>query len=241
MKFTTQWFDEVDSTNTALLERVRIDPELPSGTVWAARMQTAGRGRLERKWNSPPGRNLLCSLYYRSRAGSDRFPSLTMAVAIGIDELLHGFRIGSNLKWPNDVLVKGRKIAGLLAERTGEDGVVIGIGLNVNMTAEEASLIDQPATSLRIETGTELMIDEVLKALLKRLPPWLLHWEEGGFSSLRERWIQGCGGLNASVTIRHGERRVSGTLAGFGENGELLLRLPDGHVQTVWTGDVVEG
>ena len=236
---TVRWFDHLDSTNTRLLEQARQDPMLPSGTVWAARTQSAGRGRLERKWVSTSGGNLLFSLFYRTEAELSRWPSLTMAMAIALDEMLKGYNIPSNLKWPNDLQVRGRKIAGLLAERAGETGVVIGVGLNVNMTAGDLALIDQPATSLSNETGVTWSVEEVLSVLLTRhLPPWLASWEQSGFSGLRERWTQGCGGLDSSVTVRDGENRIHGTLAGFGEQGELLLRLPDGVVQTIWAGDI---
>jgi BirA family biotin operon repressor/biotin-[acetyl-CoA-carboxylase] ligase len=233
------WFEQVDSTNTRLMEQVRLDPQLPSGTIWAARSQTAGRGRMERKWVSASGVNLLFSLYYRSAAELCRLPALTMAMAIAIDEMLHGFNIQSNLKWPNDVQVGGRKISGLLAERAGSDGVVIGVGLNINMTEAELAQIDQPATSLRVETGREWGVAEVLEILIhKHFSGWLARWEASGFAGLRERWLQGCGGLHAPLTVRDGASRIQGTLAGFGENGELLLRLPDDTVQTVWAGDI---
>lgn len=240
LQFHVRWFDHVDSTNTRLLEQVRLNPALPSGTVWAARTQSAGRGRLDRKWVSSSSGNLLFSLYLRTSTELCRLPSLAMAMAIALDEMLHGSNIHSKLKWPNDVLVRDRKIAGLLAERAGDDGVVIGVGLNVNMTAAELAQIDQPATSLKNETGSDWVVEAVLEKLLaKFLPPWLGRWESVGFSGLKERWIQGCGGLNTPLAVHDGESRIQGTLAGFGENGELLLRLPDGVVQTVWAGYVV--
>jgi len=238
-QFKVRWFDEIDSTNTRLLEQVLRDPALPSGTILAARRQTAGRGRLERKWVSCVNGNLLFSLYYRTSAGVCQLPSLSMAMAIAIDEMLHGFHVASNLKWPNDIQVHGCKMAGLLAERAGDEGVVLGVGLNVNMTAVEVSQIDQPATSLSLESGTEWDVEKVLKILLTTyLPPWLERWEASGFAGLRERWIQGCGGLGAILVVREEARRISGFLAGFGENGELLLRLPEGVIQTFWAGEV---
>lgn len=237
--FQVQWFDEVDSTNSRLLEQVRQDPALPSGTVWVARTQSAGRGRLDRKWFSATRGNLLFSLFHRTGAEPGRLPSLTMAMAIAIDEMLHTFHIQSNLKWPNDIQVKGCKIAGLLAERAGESGVVIGVGLNVNMSATQLALIDQPATSLSRETGRTWLVEEVLSVLLStHLPPWLARWERTGFPGLRERWVSGCGGLDSPLAVRDGKSRLLGVLAGFGEEGELQLRLPDGTIQTVWAGDV---
>lgn len=238
MQFSVQWFDELDSTNTRLADRAKSDPDLPSGTIWAARMQTAGRGRLDRRWISARGQNLMFSVYYRTTAKLPQLPSLTMAASIAIDELLHSYQIKSHLKWPNDVQVNGRKIAGLLSERAGENGVVIGVGLNVNMPAADAALIDQPATSMLIETGNTVAVEDVLRALLTHLPSWLQEWEVCGFAGLRDRWLQGYAGIGAPLTVRDGEHRLSGTLSGFGENGELLLRMQDGQVQTIWSGDI---
>ena len=237
--FHVQWFDEVDSTNTRLVEQVRLNPDLPSGTIWVARRQSAGRGRLDRKWLSSTSGNLLFSLFHRTGADPGRLPSLTMAMAIAIDEMLHTFHVQSNLKWPNDIQVKGHKIAGLLAERAGEAGVVVGIGLNVNMTASQLAGIDQPATSLSNETGRTWLVEEVLAVLLAtHLSPWLACWERTGFPGLRARWVSGCGGLHIPLAVREGQSRIHGTLEGFGEEGELQLRLADGTIQTVWAGDV---
>ncbi len=238
--FTLCWFDEVESTNTCLLEQVRRDPDLASGTVWAARRQSAGRGRFDRKWISFPDRNLLFSLFYRTSVEISQWPSLSMAMAVAIDEMLHDFNIISNLKWPNDIQVRGCKIGGILAERAGDDGLVVGVGLNVNMTALELAQIDQPATSMQNETGVEWEVEEVLRVLLEKyLPLWLTRWESGGFAGIRQRWCEGCGGLDTPLVVREGIRRIHGTLAGFGENGELQLRLPDGEIQTIWAGDIV--
>ncbi len=240
MQFNVQWFDEMDSTNTRLIEEVRRDPHLPSGTVWAAKSQTAGRGRLGRKWDSFSDGNLLFSLYQRTHASLSHLPSFSMAMSIAVDEMLQMFHVHSNLKWPNDVQVQGRKIAGLLAERAGDDGVVIGIGLNVNMTSLQAAQIDQPATSMAIETGAKWDVNDVLKTLLNsHWPFWYERWKSLGFSGLRDRWIQRCGGLDLPVVVRDGENLLHGTLAGFGNHGELLLRLPGGRVQTIWAGDIL--
>jgi BirA family biotin operon repressor/biotin-[acetyl-CoA-carboxylase] ligase len=237
--FQVEWFDEVDSTNTRLLEKIRTVPTVLAGTVLAARRQSAGRGRLDRKWLSATSGNLLFSLFVRTGADPGQLPSLTMAMAIAIDEMLHTFHVQSNLKWPNDIHVKGHKIAGLLAERAGEAGVVIGVGLNVNMTANQLAGIDQPATSLSRETGRDWLVEEVLALLLtNHFPTWLDRWERKGFPGLRERWVSGCGGLNIPLAVRDGVSRIHGTLAGFGDGGELQLRLPDGAIQTIWAGDI---
>jgi len=165
-----EWVDELPSTNTELLARVRANKGLARGTVLAARTQTAGRGRQQRTWQTEPGRNLTFSFLWRGRVSEAWVPSLAQALSLGIATYIEGEGISAAIKWPNDILVSGRKISGILCERLGAGGdeaiVVAGIGLNVNMTPEEAAKIEQPATSLRIETGAERSVESTLDGLL---------------------------------------------------------------------------
>ncbi len=166
-----------------------------------------------------------------------RIPALTMATALGVCELLERYGVAARVKWPNDVLVNRRKVCGTLSERVGE-GVVVGVGLNVNMSAEDAVRIDQPATSLAIETGRSWSVDGVLTDVLGVLPRWLHRWGEDGFNALREAWTRAHAGVGQAVTIREGGVTREGVLEGFGEDGQLLLRNRAGGVDTVWTGDL---
>lgn len=232
-----EWHDRLPSTNTSLLERLREGEELPSGFVLAAREQTAGRGRYQRQWVSGVGRDLTFSALVRSRVEPFRLVSLPLAVALGVAVVLEERGIAARTKWPNDLLVGGRKICGILAEREG-DGVVIGIGLNVNMGEEGAAVIDRPVTSMRIETGREHAIDELLGRILRELPDWVEIWEQDGFAGLRQAWETRCVGLGEEIAIGEGGKRASGVLEGFGDAGQLLLRQRDGTVCQVWSGDL---
>lgn len=239
MNFQIEWVDEVDSTNSELMRRVGAEPEaVPSGLLLAARMQTSGRGRHQRKWMAEPGRNLLFSFFLKTDAALMEVPSLTMAVAMGIDDALQDLGVDSFLKWPNDVLVGGRKICGILSEGVPGQGVVVGVGLNVNMSAEALAQIDQPATSLMAETGREHPLDEVLNLLLQNMPRWIERWEQSRFEGLRETYQAKCAAFNREVTVRDGTYSVSGVLVGFGDNGEALLREPDASTRSVWAGDM---
>ncbi len=236
MKFKLQWYDRLSSTNTFLKERLALEPELSSGTVVAAREQTQGRGRREREWLSAANENLTFSLFLRTVSKPWKIPSATMAAAISVAELLKAEGVNADLKWPNDVLVGGKKICGILSEAVS-GGVIIGIGLNVNMKC--ADHIDQPATSILMESGERRSVDALLETLLPILSDRLGDWEQGGFSKVRKNWEAKVPTLGKTITVRDGDNVRTGILRGFGDDGELLLE-EQGVISAVWAGDVEE-
>jgi len=235
MKFYLQWYERLPSTNSFLKERLEIERGLPSGTVVAAREQTQGRGRREREWLSSIGENLTFSILLRGRYEPIRLPSASMAASVAVAEVLEAEGLSPALKWPNDVLVDGKKIAGILSEGI-PGGVIIGIGLNVNM--QSAGHIDQPATSLWIETGVRREVGSFLDQLLKHLSPQIDAWTQGGFSGVRESWESRVPNIGKAVRVRDGAAVRTGILTGFGEDGELLLRNESGIVSAIWAGDL---
>lgn len=235
MKFYLQWYARLPSTNTFLKERLNVEPDMLSGTVAAAREQTQGRGRRGREWLSAPGENLTFSVLLRGKYRPRDLPSASMAAAVAVAELLTAEGLNPALKWPNDVLVNGKKICGILSEGIA-GGVIIGIGLNVNMQC--ADCIDQPATSVLLETGRRRDTDELLDRLLKYLSARLDDWAQGGFFKVRRSWEAKIPNIGRSVTVRDGGLFRSGVLAGFGDDGELLLRDERGVIHTIWAGDV---
>ena len=162
-----QPYEHVGSTpSTQLL----LAPDAPEGALVVAEEQTAGRGRLGRSWFAPAGTSLLCSLQLRPDTPTERLPELTGVVARACADAIAALTgLEPALKFPNDVLVGGRKVAGILAE--ARDGrVVLGVGINVNVPADELPEdVDRPATSLLVETGRELDRAELLAELLERL------------------------------------------------------------------------
>ena len=240
-----EWVDRVTSTNTVLLERLGAGERLPDGFVLAAREQTAGRGRGRHAWRSQPGRDLSCSLVLAAPDDPLRVPSLALAVALGAAAALEELGVRARTKWPNDVIAGGRKIAGILPERSASRGadragaLVVGIGLNVNMSGAEAAAIDQPATSILAETGRPAPVPEVLEGLLRALSPRLAAWRAGGFAALSPEWSRRCVGLGRPVEVADGVTRRRGILAGFGARGQLLLRQPDGRTVEVWSGSLI--
>jgi len=162
-----QPYEHVGSTpSTQLL----LAPDAPEGALVVAEEQTAGRGRLGRSWFAPAGTSLLCSLQLRPDTPTERLPELTGVAARACADAIAALTgLEPALKFPNDVLVGGRKVAGILAE--ARDGrVVLGVGINVNLPADELPEdVDRPATSLLVETGRELDRAELLAQLLEQL------------------------------------------------------------------------
>lgn len=170
-------YEHVASTpSTQLL----LPPEAPEGALAVAEEQTAGRGRLGRRWLAPAGTSVLCSLQLRPDAPGERLPELTGLAAQAVAEAVAALTgLEPELKFPNDVLVGGRKVAGVLAEAR-EERVVLGIGINVNVPAEQLPReVDRPATSLLAETGREHDRAELLAELLERLERRYEAWLSG--------------------------------------------------------------
>lgn len=240
MDFDIEWHDRLGSTNACMRERFYAPGAMASGLVIAAREQTNGRGRQDRKWLSPPNANLCFSLFLKTEAELIKVPSLTMAAALGISELLNANGIRAIPKWPNDVLVNEYKICGILSEQVehaSNRGIIVGVGLNVNMSSEEAEAIDRPATSMLIESGKAYDPGQVLKDLLPQLEYWIGEWAAGGFPAIRRVWTEKAGPIGKKISVHDGDIRKTGTLAGFGEHGELLLETASG-LETIWSGDV---
>ena len=242
------WYDELDSTNDQLKRLLAQDPQLPEGTVVAARYQTAGRGRDGRSWLSEPDTNLMFSLLVRGRKSDESPATLTLAVGVGIARFLkERHKLHISLKWPNDVLIEGKKICGILCEAAVEPGgsadspsFIVGVGLNVNMSCQQAGRIDQPATSLLLETGGRFPSEEILADVLGELTKTLASWQQQGFMALRETWLSLCGHVGQSVRFRlPGDQCVEGTFAGIEARGQALLRQTDGRVIEVLTGDLI--
>lgn len=240
MNFSIEWHNRLASTNASLKDRILQDSGIIDGTVLAVREQTAGRGRANRTWLTAPDTNLCFSLYLETDCELIAVPSLTMAAALGITAYLNHSGIPAAPKWPNDVLVGTEKICGILSERvshTGKTGIIVGIGLNVNMSQAEADAIDRPATSMLIETGKAFDLTDTLETLLPHLDAWITTWNTGGFSAIRNHWTEQAGPIGKPLTVHDGELKKTGTLAGFGAFGELLLQTETG-LETIWSGDV---
>ena len=236
-----EWHDQLASTNTTLLQRLGRGDVLPSGFVLVAREQTAGRGRYQRTWVAQANQNLTFSFFLFTKASFVQLTSLPIAIALGVSDALKAFGINAQTKWPNDILIDRAKICGILLERSDQkqtNAIVIGIGLNVNMDGTTAALIDPPATSMRLETGREYDLENVLEQILSTTAPWIDRWEINGFAGLRTAWESRCIYLGEQISVGEGDDAKMGTLAGFGDCGQLLLHTANGQIREIWAGDV---
>lgn len=240
------YFEEVGSTQ-------RVAAELAAkgaaeGTVVIAELQTAGRGRLGRSWHSPPGVNLYMTIILRPRMPIAEVPRLSLVAGVAAAEALEAAAPGMvALKWPNDIWLSGRKAGGIIAEAVSDRNqqlaaVLLGIGINVNLAAEEVPTdLRDKATSVRITTGRECDRVGLASALFDQLDRRYAETEARGFGAVRPVYQGYLALRNRRVTVVDGTARVAGLVAGIDEDGALLLETDRG-TQRILTGDVsVEG
>lgn len=235
-------YDEVDSTNT--VARRLCAAEAADRTLVWARRQTAGRGRHRRTWISPAG-NLYLSLILRPRVQAREATALTFVAAVAVADAIAALLpegVVVSCKWPNDVLVGGCKIAGILLESAttadgGVDWVIVGIGVNVASHPPPAEII-YSATSLVAAGAGAVTPEAVLEALCRHLDHWLRVWAESGFSPLRDAWLARAHGLGLAIAVGTGSDAVRGTFRGLDDTGLLLVEA-DGVVHRIAAGDVL--
>ncbi|MBS0538511.1 MAG: biotin--[acetyl-CoA-carboxylase] ligase [Proteobacteria bacterium] len=215
-------FDSVGSTND---EAARLaEAGAPEGTFVWAREQTGGRGRRGRRWASPVG-NLYCSTILRPDCPAPRAAELGFVAALAVADLVIDGR-AVRVKWPNDVLVNGGKVAGILPESSiAQDGrvehVVLGIGVNVGF-APSLPEMRYPGATLG---GT---VEAAAAGLAAGLARWLGAWRREGFETIRANWLERAGPLGAEVDVKLGEELVRGAFAGMDREGALMLDTPAG-------------
>ena len=228
------------STNTALLARAAAGA--PSGTVLAAEAQTAGRGRRGRVWVSPVGGALAFSLLWRFEQGAAGLAGLSLAVGVALARALHGCGAAAQLKWPNDVLVGGAKLAGILIELQGDasgpSAVVIGIGLNVALSPAARAAIDQPVTDLAESCAAPPGRNALLAALLGELHTTLTAFADQGFKPFAREWERHHAYQDRRVTATLPDgRTLSGVARGVADDGALLIEA-GGKAQRLVSGEV---
>jgi BirA family transcriptional regulator, biotin operon repressor / biotin---[acetyl-CoA-carboxylase] ligase len=211
--------------------------------VWALE-QTAGRGRRGRVWASPPG-NLYVSLVLRPDAPPAQAAQLSFAAALGLGEAITALvppLVELRYKWPNDVLLNGRKIAGILLEsESGRDGgldwLVLGVGVNITSHPPET---ERPATSLRDEGAGAATPELVLEGFARSLLVWTNRWLEGGFGPIRAAWLRRASGVGEMIRVRLDREELVGRFAELDHDGALLLDTAAGR-RRVTAGDVFLG
>jgi len=231
MKFNIQKLSETASTNDDAKQAAAAGA--PEGTVIWALSQSAGRGRQGRQWVSPEG-NLYCSVVLRPTGGLPDYGFYSFIAALAIFDAVREFLPAApiELKWPNDVLVAGRKISGILLE-AGDGYLIAGIGLNILHIPENPLY---PVTSLAAEITPAPQLTAVVDSLLASLGRWINIYKTQGFAPVRQAWLDRA--RKGAMHVRLPNIEIKGEFAGLDDNGNLRLLLPDGTTQSISAGDI---
>jgi BirA family biotin operon repressor/biotin-[acetyl-CoA-carboxylase] ligase len=232
-----------DSLGSTMDEAFRLGlADAPEGAVVVAESQTKGRGRMGRHWSSPKGKGIYFSLILRPKLPPSQAAMLTLAAAVAVSESVEKIfpDVKARIKWPNDLLVGGKKLCGILTELRAETDrvqfIVVGVGLNVN--TKQTQLLPE-ATSLRVETGSKcsrlVLFQEILRDLEQRYTSFL----KEGSSSVVADWKARSATLGCKVRfVDRGENRV-GVAEDLADDGGLLIRMPDGKIIKRVAGDIM--
>lgn len=226
------YYEEIGSTND---EAFRLGVKgSPEGTALIAESQSAGKGRMQRTWHSPPGANLYTSVILRPRFEPGLAPQISLAAGVAVAETLDSCCPGNvSLKWPNDVQIGGKKVSGILTQMKTAGGVidfvVVGIGVNVNWNLEEfPEDIRKIATSLSIEAGRVVSRPELIILLYENLAKCYRELAQNGFAPVRKKWLDRTTMIGKPVSVMFGKETISGVAADLDEDGSLVI-LADGN------------
>ena len=239
-------YDEVGSTNDVLRELID-DGMAADGTVVVSDSQTAGRGRLGRKWVSPAGRNLYLSALFCPEISPQKSSVFTFLASCALVEVFSGYGISATIKWPNDILVDGKKISGVLTELGTSDGsvdyLVIGIGINLNLPEEfihrEMEDISEKTTSLSILLREEVSREKFCAELVMALDRLYREFRRSGTQAIVDMWVDRWGFLGKEISVDVSGEVISGVVERVDGNGFLYLRTDKDDLRRVVTGDAV--
>jgi BirA family biotin operon repressor/biotin-[acetyl-CoA-carboxylase] ligase len=237
-------FTDIQSTNAYLLEAAKRGES--SGFACLAEQQQAGRGRRGRQWVSPFGGNLYLSLLWQFNAGASQLGGLSLAIAVAVMRALRETGLTtSGVKWPNDILVGGRKLAGILLELAGEAAgpcaVVVGVGLNVRAAESEMAAVAQPWTDLESELGKTVARNMLAAQLLYQLIIAVREFESQGLRPFLKEWATHDVFMDCEVSLDLPQGQIQGIARGVDESGALLLAVAGeerGTVQRFHSGEV---
>lgn len=236
-------FEQTDSTN---LQALRLAEQgAVDGTILIAETQASGKGRLGRRWLSPSGVNLYTSIILRPPIPPRDAPHLTFLSAVAVVRAISDVcGLSARVKWPNDILLQGRKVAGLLNELSAETdaihAVVLGIGLNINMAADQFPPdLRYPATSLAIAGQQTFSRIDLACALYRQLDELYLAYLRDGFTPIRLAWEANCDLVGQKVRVDCGKQQLTGNVTGIDADGALLLKAANGQIERILAGDVI--
>ena len=237
-----RYFQEIESTNTVAY-RLALEGA-PEGLIVVADTQTRGKGRLGRVWHSPSGTNIYVSMILRPQIEPVMASQITLMAGVAVAALFSCYCPDVvSIKWPNDVLIQGKKACGILTEMkastAGIEFIILGVGLNINMDREDfdPSLYDT-ATSLKIETGSTHDRLDVISKLLDFIDQWYHVFLGAGFIGLRNAWMSYADILGKRIKVIFKDEIQTGIVTGIDDDGTILMRDEHGDIQRVIAGDV---
>lgn len=231
-------FEQTTSTND-VIEKLARDG-VREGVVVFAESQTRGRGRLGRKWISPARKGLWFSILLRPNLRPQETTQLTVASATALRRaIVSQTKLQPEIKWPNDILIDGKKVCGILTELDRVRHVILGIGIDVNLDASEfPAELRKIATSLKIETGEAISRPALAVQILHELDRDYSRICAGKFSEIAEEWVEHCDTIGKDVTVHIGDRKTRGRAESLDDDGALILRTEHGRLQRIIGGDV---
>ncbi|HZL13556.1 MAG TPA: biotin--[acetyl-CoA-carboxylase] ligase [Verrucomicrobiae bacterium] len=235
-------FEQTTSTND-VMEKLARDG-VREGVVVFAESQTRGRGRLGRKWISPARKGLWFSILLRPDLRPQETTQLTIASAVALRRAIFlETNLQPQIKWPNDILIGGKKVAGILTESSAEPDrvkhVILGIGLDVNLDANEfPAELKKIATSLKIESGKIISRADLAATILRELNKDYARICTGKFEAVADEWEECCVTIGKNVTAQIGDRKIRGHAEALDDDGALLVRTEHGRLERITGGDV---
>ena len=235
-------FQETTSTSD-IVEKLARDG-VDEGIAVFAESQTRGRGRLGRKWVSPSGKGLWFSILLRPRIRLQEATQLTVASGVALRRAIESETgLQATIKWPNDILVRGKKVGGILTELKAElDRVayaMVGIGVDVNLNANDfPGDLKKTATSLKLESGAAIGRAELAVRILRELDSDYRRIREDALEAVADEWEKHCATIGHQVQIRVGDRQIRGRAESLADDGSLLVRTEHGHLESIIGGDV---
>lgn len=237
------FFESVSSTNDTAIN-IGKKRDNPDGIVVIADEQSHGRGRFGRSWVSPPGVNLYFTVLLRPPILSRNASLLTLVSAVAVTTAIRDYTgLNAEIKWPNDILINGKKTAGILIDMKSDSNslyfLAVGIGVNVNMSPEIMPEEIRPhVTSLKTEIGKSLDKITLLSQILAELENHYKILLNGNKLALINEWLRLNSTIGKKVRVQNQDRIISGTAKGIDETGQLILRLSSGKIETVSAGEV---
>ena len=239
------YFESVESTNKVLYE-LADNGLMKKVTVLIADTQTGGKGRLGRTWYSPGGVNLYLSVLFRPDVNTQNSAVFTFIASLALAKSLDDLNLKSTIKWPNDIMIKNKKVAGVLTEMKSDginlNFIILGIGLNINLTKasieENLSDISNAVTSLSIESNKSIEREKVAEILIHYLDEYYLKFKTEGVNSIVAEWSNRWGMLNERISVKVDNKTINGIARKIDNNGFLYIEDINGNLEKIIAGDI---